>query len=185
MVISVIGDVDKRPFIYTLWKVCQYLGDTLLLTDDDHYAGFIEDKVEIEGCEAAGDYQNTFIVVTDLPLDDAGQAVGFGPDDYDFFILDNKIDSAGDVVLYITNGEMTENEYDMLQYLNEEDYITINYGGGKKNVIKPSKKIEAMCDKIEDEQSLMLVSETITKRIFSIISEEMNIPIKTLLKAVK
>ena len=34
MILSVIGDTDKRPIMYTLLKVCQYLGDVLLVTND-------------------------------------------------------------------------------------------------------------------------------------------------------
>lgn len=30
MIISVIGETDKRPFMYTLLRICQYMGDVLL-----------------------------------------------------------------------------------------------------------------------------------------------------------
>ena len=46
MILSVIGDTDKRPIMYTLLKVCQYLGDVLLVTNDRHYARLIEQPEE-------------------------------------------------------------------------------------------------------------------------------------------
>ena len=32
MVINIIGDCDKRPVLYTVMKICQTLGDVLLVS---------------------------------------------------------------------------------------------------------------------------------------------------------
>ena len=73
MIISVIGETDKRPFMYTLLRICQYMGDVLLVSDDRHYKRLIEEPEEdVE--VYAGHFQNTFIVVTDKTPDEAMQA---------------------------------------------------------------------------------------------------------------
>lgn len=131
MILSVIGDTDKRPIMYTLLKVCQYLGDVLLVTNDRHYARLIEEPEEdVE--VTAGHFQNIFIVVTDKTPDEASQAVGYRVDDYEFIIYDNKVDVAGDSIIYVAGCEMSDTEYSMLSYLEEGDYITINFGFGKR-----------------------------------------------------
>lgn len=183
MLISVIGECDKRPFIYSLLNACQFLGDVLFVTDDESYAQFIEEEEPIEGC-IAGHFQDIFIVVTDMTPDDTSQVVGYDIDDYEFIIYENKLDTSGDLIIYITDGNMTEAEHEDLMYLSDEDYVTINYGGGKKKVIKPNKKYDQICDTIEERKILAPVLGPINDRILEILSRELEIPYKTLRKAV-
>lgn len=183
MVISVIGECDKRPFIYTLLHVCQYLGDVLFVTNDEAYAEFIEDNETIKDC-ISGHFQDIFMVVTDMTPDECHQVVGYDNEDYEFIIYDNKMDTSGEVIIYISNGEMTDLEREEFTYLSEDDYTTINYGGGKKKVIKKSKKIDSTCELIEERKALQLVDSQITNRILGILSAELEIPAKTLRKAV-
>ena len=51
MIISVIGETDKRPFMYTLLRICQYMGDVLLVSDDRHYKRLIEEPEEDVLCK--------------------------------------------------------------------------------------------------------------------------------------
>lgn len=183
MILSVIGDTDKRPIMYTLLKVCQYLGDVLLVTNDRHYARLIEqpeEDVEV----TAGHFQNIFIVVTDKTPDEASQAVGYVAEDYEFIIYDNKVDVAGDVIIYVAGCEMSDAEYSALGYLEEGDYITINFGFGKKNVIPYTGKIFSNCELVEGKHVLIPIDNKISTEVIKIMSPRVNVPEKTLTKAV-
>lgn len=183
MILSVVGDTDKRPIMYTLLKVCQYLGDVLLVTNDRHYARLIEEPeedVEI----IAGHFQDIFIVVTDKTPDETSQAVGYVPEDYEFIIYDNKVDVSGDAIIYVAGCEMSEAEYSALGYLEEEDYITINFGFGKKNVIPYTGKMFMNCELTEGKHVLVPIDNKISTDVVRILSPLVNIPEKTLMKAV-
>lgn len=183
MILSVIGDTDKRPIMYTLLKVCQYLGDVLLVTNDRHYARLIEqpeEDVEV----TAGHFQNIFIVVTDKTPDEASQAVGYVAEDYEFIIYDNKVDAAGDVIIYVAGCEMSDAEYSALGYLEEGDYITINFGFGKKNVIPYTGKMFSNCELVEGKHVLIPIDNKISTEVIKIMSPRVNVPEKTLMKAV-
>lgn len=183
MVLSIIGETDKRPVIYSLLKVCQYLGDVLLVTNNRHYTRLIEEREEdLE--VIAGHFQNIFIVVTDKTPDEASQAIGYTSDDYEFIIYDNKMDTSGDVIIHVAGCEMSEWEYSFLEYLNEEDYHTINLGFGKKNVIPLTGKMFANCELVEGKRTLLPIDTKLTGTIVKLLSPLVNIPEKTLVKAV-
>ena len=154
MIISVIGETDKRPFMYTLLRICQYMGDVLLVSDDRHYKRLIEEPEEdVE--VYAGHFQNTFIVVTDKTPDEAMQAVGYEPEDYEFVIYDNQIDATSDLIVYVTGDSMSEWEKEQLDYLEEGDYITIGLGFGKKNMVPYSTNMFKNVELVESKLSLL------------------------------
>lgn len=184
MVISLIGDTDKRPFLYTLLKICQFLGDVLLVTNDRHLARLIEDEeddVEV----IAGHFQNTLVVVTDATPDDARILVGYNNEDYEYIIYDNTLDADGDLILYIAGCEMSERERDMLEYLEEgTDYHTIPFGFGKKNNIPYNGKMFYNCEIVEGKKVLIQIDSKISAALIKLLSPLLNIPEKTLSKAV-
>lgn len=182
MIISVIGETDKRPFMYTLLRICQYMGDVLLVSDDRHYKRLIEepeDDVEVY----AGHFQNTFIVVTDKTPDEASQAVGYEPEDYEFVIYDNQIDATSDLIVYVTGDSMSEWEKEQLDYLEEGDYITIGLGFGKKNMVPFSTNMFKNVELVESRKTLLAIDSKLSAMVAKILAPDIGIPEKTMLKA--
>ena len=91
MQISIVGECDKRPFIYTLLDVCQYLGDVLFVTPDRSYEHFMEDKEKV-GDIILGDFQNITIAISDHTPDDFLRSSGYDNESFDFIIYDNQVD---------------------------------------------------------------------------------------------
>lgn len=184
MVLSIIGDCDKRPFIYTLLKICQFCGDVMLVTSDRHYARLIED-VEEDVEVIAGHFQNTFIVVSDKTTDETRQSVGYNLDDYEYIIYDNKIEGDSDVVIYIKGCETSQHEESMLEYLEEgTDYTTVQFGFGKKGNIPYTGKMFHNCEIVEGKHVLIPIDSRISTTLIKIMAPAMNIPEKTLTKVV-
>lgn len=184
MVLSVIGETDKRPFMYTLLKMCQALGDVLLVTNNRHYARLIEEPEEdIDGL--AGYFQNVFIAVTDSTPDEASQEIGYNANDYEYIIYDHKVDATGDCILYIAGEEMSEEENEMLSYLEEDtDYKVISFGFGKKNKIPYTAKMFMNCEIVESKKILLPIDAKITSILAKIMSEYIGMPAKSLEKVV-
>lgn len=182
MIISVIGETDKRPFMYTLLRICQYMGDVILVSDDRHYKRLIEEPEEdVE--VYAGHFQNTFIVVTDKTPDEAMQAVGYEPEDYEFVIYDNQIDATSDLIVYVTGDRMSEWEKEQLDYLEEGDYITIGLGFGKKNMVPYSTNMFKNVELVESRKTLLAIDSKLSAMVAKILAPDIGIPEKTMLKA--
>lgn len=182
MIISVIGETDKRPFMYTLLRICQYMGDVLLVSDDRHYKRLIEEPEEdVE--VYAGHFQNTFIVVTDKTPDEAMQTVGYEPEDYEFVIYDNQIDATSDLIVYVTGDSMSEWEKEQLDYLEEGDYITIGLGFGKKNMVPYSTNMFKNVELVESRKTLLAIDSKLSVMVAKILAPDIGIPEKTMLKA--
>lgn len=184
MVISVIGETDVRPFIYTLMKICQGLGDVLVVTNDRRYMRFIEYEGERSDEFVSGHFQNTTIIITDGTPDEAQVAVGYDSDDYEFIIYVNKLDADSDLMLYVQGMEMSEWEEEVLEYLEEgTDYQIIHFGFGK-NKIPMTSKMFMNCEVMESKKVLIQIDPNVTKVLCGIMSKELNIPANTLAKAV-
>lgn len=182
MIISVIGETDKRPVIYTLLRVCQFMGDVLIVTNDRHYKRLIEHP-EMDVEVYAGHFQNTFIVVSDATPDEVSQAVGYNATDYDYIIYDGQLDAASDVVVFVAGSDISDAENDMLDYLDEGDYVTIGLGFGKKNAVPYSNNMFKNVELIEAKRTLLQVDSKLSAMVAKILSGPMGIPEKTMLKA--
>lgn len=183
MVLSIIGETEKRPFIYTLLKMCQTFGDVLLVTSDRRYARLIEEpEDDIDGM--AGYFQNVFIVVTDSTPDEASMEIGYNLDDYECVIYDHKVDATGDCIIYIAGAEMSESENEMLSYLEEgTDYTTIGFGFGK-NKIPYTTKMFMNCELVEAKKVLLPIDPHITTAVAKCLSKDLNMPVRALEKIV-
>lgn len=185
MIVSIIGDTDKRPVIYTLLKIFQTLGDVVLITNERHYGRLIEKEEEIEGIVKAGYFQNTFIAVTDKTPDEARVAIQCNKDDYDYIIYDNKIEPECDKIIYIAGCEMSESEKDMLGDFEEDEYVTIGLGFGKKNMVKYSVNMFTNCELIEGKHTLLNVDNNLTNVVLKVVAPYLGFPAKTVEKAIK
>lgn len=117
MVINIIGDCDKRPVLYTVMKICQNLGDVLLLSNSTRLRRLSDTR------ETYGYYQNTMIAITTDGVDDFFDDFKYSAEDFDYMIVDNITMAEADVVIYVEGLVQSETEEEMLEYI--EDYSVI------------------------------------------------------------
>lgn len=118
MIINLIGDCDKRPVLYTVMKMLQYLGDVLLVTDNPRLLKLSDTR------ESGGHYQNTMICVTDGGMDDFLSEFGYVQEDFAHVIVDNIIHAEADLYVFVEGYETSEYMSDVLEYV--ENYKVIN-----------------------------------------------------------
>lgn len=128
MQITVLGQTDKRPVIYTILKMCENLGDCCYVTNDRKAMRLMED-----GPDMAGTYRNIDVFITDATADDLWAELATAPYDYEYIILDNLYNDQTDVIIYVKGAGDEEVDQMVLDALNEDEYFVIKMG-------KPEKK---------------------------------------------
>lgn len=123
MIINIVGDCDKRPVLYTVMKICQTLGDTLLVTTDNRMLRLSDTR------ENQGHYQNVMIAVAEDGIDDFFEDFIYSLSDFANIIVDGMVSADADVTIYVKGLMPSEDEETMLEYL--DDYKTIKLYEGK------------------------------------------------------
>lgn len=118
MMISIIGDCDNRPVLYTLLKMCQTLGDVLLVTGNRRLLRMTDTK------ESGGHLQNCMIGYAQYGIDDFFESFEYIQSDFNYIIVDNLIAAEADCVIYARGLKESEDEQMQLEYI--DDYITID-----------------------------------------------------------
>lgn len=141
MIINIIGDCDKRPVLYTFMKICQSLGDVLLITSSSRLM-----RLSDTG-ESMGHYQNTMIAVTQDGLDDFFDEFRYDTSDFEFTIIDNIVAAEADLFVYVKGMTQSENEVNNLEYLDTYETIELYKGGIlDSKVIYNCEEFEALRD---------------------------------------
>lgn len=177
MVINIIGDCDKRAVLYTVMKICQRLGDVILVTSSSRLMRLSDTKAEL------GHYQNTMIAVTQDGIDDFWEQCKYAADDFDFVIIDNIIEAEADVHIYCKGMVQSEEEEVAIEYI--DDLSTIDLYKGRMlagDTLYRCEEFEAlrnMCTispKIADVVSNILAKplNTLPKNLFKIATTETN-----------
>lgn len=170
MKINVIGDCDKRAIVYTLMKVCQTLGDVLIVTDDNRLL-----KLTDTG-ESGGHYQNVMICYTDEGIDDFFANFGYALQDFEHIIIDNLISADVDCYLYVEGLDTSERMASVLEYL--ENYLTIS--PYKKKMFDASTLYRL--EQFESMRDMCPICKTIAVEVTKLISKPMGISPDFLLK---
>lgn len=123
MVINIIGDCDKRPVLYTVMKICQTLGDVLLVSSSSRLARLSDNR------ENFGHYQNVMIAITQDGIDDFFEDFSYNLEDFEYVIIDNIVAAEADLTIYVEGLVRSELEEDLLAYI--DDYETIPLYKGK------------------------------------------------------
>lgn len=123
MIINIVGDCDKRPVLYTVMKICQAMGDTLLVTTDNRMLRLSDIR------ENQGHYQNVMIAIATDGIDDFFEEFMYSQQDFANMIIDGMVSADADVTIYVKGLMPSEDELTMLEYL--EDYKTIKLYEGK------------------------------------------------------
>ena len=190
MKIGFLGLTEKRPFLYTTLKILQGLGDSVLfVTTNLQYARLIMDEdYELEDIDCvfkAGAFQNTTIIVTSLTMDDLGPngLNVINPDEFQHCIYDNQVGAEVDYTLFIKGLEVSQEEKEALELLNETEYATFEFGFGKK----PIRYTEAMfrkCEEFEARHYLVEIDRKISVILCKLFSELLDYPLSNLRKVV-
>lgn len=122
MVINIIGDCDKRPVLYTVMKICQTLGDVLLVSSSSRLMRLSDTR------ESYGHYQNVMVTVTQDGIDDFFDNFEYDMADFECVIVDNIILAEADVYLYVEGMTMSESESEMLEYIDKYETISLYKG---------------------------------------------------------
>lgn len=141
MIINLVGGCDKRPVLFTIMKICQTLGDVLLVTADKRLSRLSDTNATY------GHYQNTMIAIADDGIDEFWDSFSYTDDDFDFIIIDNLSTAEADVIIYVKGMAISQADEDMLEYL--EDYSTIELYKGAlvdKNTLLRCEEFEALAD---------------------------------------
>lgn len=117
MVINIIGDCDKRAVLYTVLKICQTLGDVLLVSNSSRLMRLSDTK------ESYGHYQNVMVAITHDGFDDFLDAFEYDTNSFEYTVVDNINLAEADLVIYVEGLVQSEQEADMLEYI--EEYKTI------------------------------------------------------------
>lgn len=123
MIISVLGQTDKRAVIYTMLKMGEYLGDCAVVTNLNRFKRLTEDPTE-----DIGSYRNIDIFVGDFTADDVWERIGHAPFDYDYTFLDNIYTEDTALVIYVQGAGVDELDQPNLDAFEADEYITIKMG---------------------------------------------------------
>lgn len=162
MVINIIGDCDKRPVLYTVMKICQSLGDVLLVTSSSRLI-----RLSDTG-ESYGHYQNTMIAVTQDGIDDFWEQFIYGVSDFEFIIIDNLVSADADLVIYVKGMIESEAEKDNLEYI--DSYETIDLYKGK--LLDATTMIR--CEEFEALKDMVTVNTKVAEKVSTIMAKALN-----------
>ena len=138
MVINLIGDCDKRPVLYTAIKICQTLGDVLVVSNNTSLMRLSDTR------ENYGHYQNTMIAITQDGIDDFLDNFDYAIEDFEYMIVDNMPVAEADLVLYVESLVQSVDEMDILEYIDSYETIHLYKGGlTTGNVLKNMEIFEA------------------------------------------
>ena len=130
MQITLIGQTDKRPVIYTLLKMMENMGDCCYITNDRKACRLME-----EGPGMAGTYRDIDIFVLDTTADDMWTDIGYAPSDYEFIILDNLYNEMTDLIIYVKGAGDAEEDLEVL------DVFGLGKGKSKSKAKQPSEEV--------------------------------------------
>lgn len=122
MVINIIGDCDKRPVLYTIMKICQSLGDVLLVSSSSRLIRLSDTR------DTYGHYQNCMIAITQDGIDDFFEEFVYDITDFEFIIVDNIVTADADLVIYVAGMTQSIQEHDNLEYIDNYETIELYRG---------------------------------------------------------
>lgn len=170
MIITVIGDCDTRPVLYTLMKICQSLGDVLLVTSNNRMMRLSDTR------DNFGHYQNTMIGLTLGGIDDFWQDCIYDVNDFNYVIIDNLIAAEADLVIYCRGLIESEEEKSNLEFT--DDYVTIDLFTGTLT----DKSTLFNCEEFEACRDMCPINSKLAAKVCKEIAEYFNMSADNLLK---
>lgn len=168
MLINIIGDCDKRPVLYTVMKICQRLGDVLLVSSSSRLNRLSDTRAPF------GHYQNTMIAVTQEGIDDFWENYRYEPSDFDFVIIDNIVSAEADLTIYCKGMAESEYEADAIEYIDNLKVIDLYKG-----------KMLAgdtlyRCEEFEALRNMCVISARVSEEVAKLLAEPLHTTQKNL-----
>ena len=164
MIISVIGDCDTRPVLYTMMKICQTLGDVLLITANTRLIRMTDTR------DSGGHLQNCMIGIADEGIDDFFENFEYLDTDFNYVIIDNLMSADAEGVIYVRGLTESEDEKMQLEYIDE--YTTIDLYKGKLCDSKTLFK----CEEFEAYMNMCTINSKLTQEVAKAISGILQVP---------
>lgn len=166
MIINIIGDCDKRPVLYTVMKICQTLGDVLVVTNSSRLVRLSDTR------ESYGHYQNTMIAITNEDgIDEFFANFDYDLDDFENVIVDNIPLAEAELTIYVEGLAQSEIEEDLLAYI--DNYKTIKLYKG--NLIDA--KTLRNCEEFEAFRTMCPIGSKIANKVAVVLAEAYNKPV--------
>lgn len=162
MVINIIGDCDKRPVLYTILKVCQTLGDVLLITNSSRLSRLSDTR------ESYGHYQNIMIAITHEGIDDFFEDFIYDVTDFEFTVIDNIVAAEADLTIYVKGMCESEEEKTNIEYIDNYEVVELYKGKyiDAKTMIK--------CEEFESLKDLCPINAKIAAKIAPMLAKVLN-----------
>lgn len=170
MIINIVSASDARPVIYCFMKLCQTLGDVLLVSNNS-------DRLRLADThENGGHYQNTMIAVTEDSLDDFIDEFPYEMDDFDFIITENLPYATADLTVYVAGVQpLSEDELDdLVGFFDDYKVIPLFKSGMLLN------KTFQLLEEFEVYRHMPSMGEGIAKAVASIMAPLLNVNVKNL-----
>ena len=162
MIINIIGNCDKRPVLYTVMKICQTLGDVLVITNNARLLRLSDTR------DSFGHYQNTMIAYTQEGIDDFLDDFNYDFNDFEYTIVDNIVLAEANLTIYVEGLLKDESEMDLLEYI--ESYQTIELYKG--NLLGPKTLRNLEC--FEAFANMQPISAKLAERVSVLLGEALD-----------
>lgn len=159
MIVSIIGDCDRRPVLYTVIKILQTIGDTLVISTDNRILRLSDTR------EDMGHYQNTMIAFAPEGIDDFLEEFTYSFTDFSNVIIDGMTSDEADQTIYVKGLMPSEEEEALLEYL--EGYATIKLYEGKA----ATSAAFLNCEKFEAYRQMTPINATIGAEVAEALSK--------------
>lgn len=169
MVINIIGECDKRPVLYTCMKICQTLGDVLIVSNNTRLKRLSDTR------ETYGHYQNTMIAITSDGIDDFFDEFMYSTADFEFIIVDNVIMANADLYIYVKGMNVSEFESDTMEYI--DSYETIELYKGR---MLDSKTLYA-CEEFESMRNMCPINAKVAAKVATILANKLGKSVKNII----
>ncbi len=169
MIINVIGDCDKRPVLFTIMKICQALGDVLLVTSSSRLVRLSDTGTTYGHC------QNTMIAVTQDGIDDFWEQFTYSATDFDYTIVDNIVTAEADLTIYVKGMVESEYEAENLEYIDDYETVELYKNGGMVD-----KTTLMRCEEFEAYKDFCPINQKIADRVAAILAKAINSDAKKL-----
>lgn len=168
MTINIIGSCDKRPVLFTVMKICQELGDVLLITSNSRLQ-----RLSDTG-ESLGHCQNTMIAIASEGIDEFWAVFPYDVHDFEYVIVDNILSGDADLTIYVKGVVESPKDLDMLEYI--EDYQTIDLY--RKKVIDATTLIR--CEEFEALKDFVTIGDSIASLVAGVMAPALHTDAKNL-----
>lgn len=168
MTINIIGSCDKRPVLYTVMKICQGLGDVLLITSNSRLRRLSDTGDTLGHC------QNTMIAIATDGIDEFWQNFSYDAMDFEYVIIDNIVSGDADLTIYVKGMTESVDDLDMLEYI--EDYKTISLYEKKK--LAPT--VIYNCEEFEALKDFVTISDKLASEVASVMADTIGTSAKNL-----